>query len=1042
MTSSLNRAIDPVGALADPRVYAERVALLYQGAPPSLIGSVIAAAVMLGSGLVAGRSHAAVAWFVLLALSSLLRYLDLRAYRRSATALQEAPRWGRRFIAGTLVAGLLWAYCAAMLRPPSLEASYLFAVILVVIALVPLATLASVRNAYFAFSLPIFTGYGISRILTTDGYLLLTGWFALAALPLLATIALRIERNACTSIWTKLEAELLVHRLEKENGLSQLVKRELEAEIAHRKSAESAFRAQRRRLDLMISQTPVACVGWGADFRITSWNPGAEKIFGFAPDEVIGRSAFELFAPPYLRPEVEHRWSVYLAERDAPPNGPLKGTTKQGGKVVCEWFNTPLLDDNGKVVEIVSLVVDITEKRKGEEALAAAKERLDRALQASDVALWDWDATHDIWRGDERFGFVSGEPGVTIASVRELTKSLDPESGIANRDAIVRVLKGLQDVYTGELRVRCARGEWAWIRVVGKVVERAPGGRAVRMSGTISNITDHKRVQDELEQVSRAKSQFLANMSHEIRTPMNGVLGMLELLGASSLDQAQRHFTKTADASARSLLGIINDILDFSKVEAGKLDLEDIAFDPALAVGEAVALFEARAEAKGLRLDMSVADGMPAAVRGDPLRLRQIVTNLVGNALKFTTHGSVRVRLLALDGPGQVQGIGIAVADTGIGMSPQVQARLFKSFTQADDSTTRQFGGTGLGLAITRQLVELMGGEIRLESKPGEGSVFRVRLALPHAADARAEAEANVVKRPTTAPLATIRSFNGLRVVLAEDNPVNRDVACAMLARFGVNVRVVTNGAEAVEEVARYGCDLVLMDCQMPVMDGFEATRTIRRMEVAKVPYGDDSVAGRVPIVALTANAMKGDRERCLEAGMDDYLPKPFSSAGLADVLGKWLQPGRGPVDMLPGVVFGNPEAPAAKETVADVAADCLDRSMLEKIREASPGDPDGLLARVIHRYLTDAPRLIGIMRAAQAEADTAALGRAAHSLKSSSATVGAARLSEFCRRIEEATRAGHGSDISKHVAAAEEAFEEAAGPLRREIDASDLAEA
>jgi CheY-like chemotaxis protein len=382
-----------------------------------------------------------------------------------------------------------------------------------------------------------------------------------------------------------------------------------------------------------------------------------------------------------------------------------------------------------------------------------------------------------------------------------------------------------------------------------------------------------------------------------------------------------------------------------------------------------------------------------------------------------------------------------ALADV-FGRCHVVQARLFKSFTQADDSTTRQFGGTGLGLAITRQLVDLMGGEIRLESKPGEGAVFRVRLALPHAADALAEAEANVVKRPTTAPLATIRSFNGLRVVLAEDNPVNRDVACAMLARFGVDVRVVTNGAEAVEEVARYGCDLVLMDCQMPVMDGFEATRTIRRMEVTKVPYGDDPATGRMPIVALTANAMKGDRERCLEAGMDDYLAKPFSSAGLADVLGKWLQPDRGPVDMLPGVVFGNPEAPAAGETVADATADCLDRSMLEKIREASPNDADGLLARVIHRYLNDAPRLIGIMRAAQAGAETAAVGRAAHSLKSSSATVGATHLAERCRRIEEAMRAGRDNDIAEDIAAAEKAFEEAARLLRREIDALDLAEA
>ena len=1039
----------PGGALADPRVYAERVAMLYRDSPPGLVGAVVAAAAIVGFGLVVDRNHVATTWFALIALSSLLRYFLLRAYRRSNPGLQDARLWGRRFVGGTLGAGVLWAYCAAMLVPPSLEAAYLLALMLAVIVAVPLANLATVRAAYFSFSVPIISGYSIATILSAEGNLFLTGWFALGALVLLAFLAVRVERNACGAIWMKLEAELLARRLEEENGRNQLVRRELEAEIAHRKSAESAFRAQRRRLDLMISQTPVACVGWGADFSITSWNPAAEKVFGFASDEVLGRSAFAVFAPPHLQPEVERRWREYLDAGGAPPNGPLKGTTKQGGTVVCEWFNTPLLDDNGRIVEIVSLVVDITEKRKGEAALAAAKERLERALQASDVALWDWDLRTDTWRGDERFGFVSGAARETITSVRQLVKLLDPEVGVVNQAAIVRVLKGQDDVLTSELRIRCPGDEWAWIRIVGKVVERTPDGRAVRMSGTISNITAHKRIQDELEEARRiaeqasfAKSQFLANMSHEIRTPMNGVLGMLELLGASSLDQAQRHFTKTAEASARSLLGIINDILDFSKIEAGKLDLEDIAFDPALAVGEAIALFEARAEARGLRLSMSVADDMPAVVRGDPLRLRQIVTNLVGNAIKFTSSGSVRVRVLAVHGPGQPEGIGITVADTGIGMSPQVQSRLFKSFTQADDSTTRQFGGTGLGLAITRQLVDLMGGDIRLESKPGEGSVFRVRLALPHAAGARAEAEANVTQRPTTAPLATIRSFVGCTVVLAEDNPVNRDVACAMLARFGVDVRLATNGIEAVEAVARHGCDLVLMDCQMPVMDGFEATRNIRRKEAANLPYDADPASGRLPIIALTANAMKGDRERCLEAGMDDYLAKPFSSAGLAVVLQKWIPADRGPADMLPGVVFGLPEPVAAEQAGMDVTVDGLDRSMLEKIREASPSDADGLLVRVIRRYLDDAPRQIGRMRAALASADSDALGRAAHSLKSSSATVGATQLAECCRRIEAEVREGHGGGVVADIAAVDRAFELAAGLLRREIDALDLAKA
>ena len=310
-----------------------------------------------------------------------------------------------------------------------------------------------------------------------------------------------------------------------------------------------------------------------------------------------------------------------------------------------------------------------------------------------------------------------------------------------------------------------------------------------------------------------------------------------------------------------------------------------------------------------------------------------------------------------------------------------------------------------------------MHGEIRVHSGPGRGSEFRVRLNLPHAG----APEARTSTRQTTGPLAPIRSFAGRIVVLAEDNPVNREVAEALLARYGVTVLVATNGAEAVETVARHQCDLVLMDCQLPEVDGFEAARAIRHKEAA-VNHSGAGVLRRLPIVALTANAMKGDRERCLAAGMDDYLAKPFSAAQLGDVLERWLAAAQDQPD------------PAGVDPPGPVQ-DGLDYAALENVREAMPGDGDQLLRRVVRRYLDDCPRLIAMMRKAAAAGDTDSLGRAAHSLKSSSATVGVTALAAQCRLIETAVREGRALAWLIEVNKAQAAFDRAIPPLREEID-------
>ena len=374
---------------------------------------------------------------------------------------------------------------------------------------------------------------------------------------------------------------------------------------------------------------------------------------------------------------------------------------------------------------------------------------------------------------------------------------------------------------------------------------------------------------------TRAKSEFLANMSHEIRTPMNGVIGLLSLLERTRLDEEQQELVGTMRYSGRTLLGIVNDVLDFSKIEAGRMELEQIGFQPRELAEEAVKIVRSAADGKPLEVRCEVAREVPETLVGDPVRLRQVLLNLLNNAVKFTSEGEVALRIRAeRTGPGEVLAR-FHVQDTGLGMSRHQLELLFQPFTQADSSTTRRFGGTGLGLAICKELVEKMGGEISVQSAPGEGSTFSftARLATTGLSGGFADAEQG------DDPPLDARFFNAT-VLLVEDNPVNQTLARRMLDELGLRSDLAEDGLQALAAMRAKRYDLVLMDCQMPRMDGFQATREIRAME-------DDRRS--VPIIALTANAMAGDRARVLDAGMDDYLAKPYDFEGLLAVLGRWL---------------------------------------------------------------------------------------------------------------------------------------------------------
>ena len=595
---------------------------------------------------------------------------------------------------------------------------------------------------------------------------------------------------------------------------------------------------------------------------ITGWSTESEQLFGWSRDEAIGMRSHRLI-PERNRERHDQGLRQFIASPDVPiQRQEITALHRDGREFRAEFVIS--IEGRGAALRLVAIVRAITPDSRAEEAFHES-ERFRAILDQIEDGCSVVDLRGNFLFVNQAFCRIFG---FTKEQVRgqSFRDTQNPQRHARTFEIFNTVYRTGQPV-TYEYQVTPSN------QFIEQSIslERDGIGRKVGFLSIYRDCTARKQSEEALagakeaaEASNRAKSEFLANMSHEIRTPMNGIIGMTALALDSAMTPSQRECLDTIRSQAETLLTVINDILDFSKIEQRHIQLESVPFVLATAVQEVVVPLAVRARDKGLELITTLADGMPRYLRGDPVRLKQILTNVLSNAIKFTERGSVRIDLSVDGRDGDRATLQLCVADSGIGIPADKQRAIFEPFQQADGSTTRRFGGTGLGLSIASSLVHLMGGRIWVESEAGAGSVFHVTTPI-EIAESAPEAAA-VTSRPA-APVHTAH------ILIAEDNIVNQRVAAGLLTRRGHVVTVVNNGREALAALKSGAFELVLMDVQMPDMDGFEATAAIREWERA---------TGRhIRIVAMTAHAMKGDRERCLAAGMDGYISKPIDQRSL-----------------------------------------------------------------------------------------------------------------------------------------------------------------
>lgn len=664
-------------------------------------------------------------------------------------------------------------------------------------------------------------------------------------------------------------------------------------DLTERRRTEDQLRASEAgaavRAEIFERAIEIAKVGWWElDLRSRHlfWSEGACRIFEVsppvAPSLEIALNFYDLDSQSVLETAVQT-----CMESGASWDLELPAKTARGLSI---WVRTQgsAVMENGRAVKLMGAYQDITTRKMAEQQQKMITQRLSLACRAGGIGIWEYNVVSQelIW-DDAMFSLYGMVRNQFTGSYETWKSGLHPEDRQRSEWELQEAIEGKKNFNT-EFRVIWPDGSEHSIRALA-VVLRDEAGNAISMIGTNWDITDRKQAEIELRKAkeaaevsNRAKSEFLASMSHEIRTPMNGVLGLAQLLSETPLNDEQREWVQTIKSSGDSLLVILNDILDLSKIEAGKLTIERLAFNLRETLGSILHLMTVTAEKKSLGLRLHYPDEIPTRLVSDPGRLRQVLFNLIGNAVKFTHRGQVEIRVGLADA-----NIRVEIRDTGVGIPKDKRAMVFGKFFQADASTSRKFGGTGLGLAISKRLMELMGGDIGFDSEEGVGSTFWVTFPMAMESETVPTGDWVAHSAATAAPWQAVPSnADETRVLLVEDNVVNQKVTGGMLKKFGCGFDVAQNGLQAVKMAFEKNYALILMDCEMPEMDGYEATREIRLREAVERNAQKVPVKRRA-ILALTANAMAEDEARCLASGMDGFLVKPLNKEVLYRALSK-----------------------------------------------------------------------------------------------------------------------------------------------------------